>query len=391
MLWQKNSVNNMKKFISAAIVSVLIIATFSAVPFSAASGRIVSVSDAASWLRAQENAYYDLDGVYGAQCSDFTTAYMNWLVTGNAKSGTYGVYTAKSYPSVASRDPSKWEVIKNHDGFTPRAGDIFVSVGGMPKYGHTGVIISVKDSETATLIDQNTRWDGAQNAVIYEDMPLTYAYEVTYYIRYKNLTATGQTHSHSYTSAVTKNPTCTENGIRTYTCSCGDSYTEKIAASGHQWDGGTAEKTATCTEDGINVFTCAVCKETKKETVKATGHSVEILAGVLPTCTQNGLTEGKKCTVCGEIITAQTEIPATGHTYRLLSIENKDGKETDTYSCVTCGDSYVETAAVRNGGSQSDETQKSGLSVPVIIAISAAVIIPCGIALFLIVGRKKPK
>lgn len=44
------------------------------------------------------------------------------------------------------------------------------------------------------------------------------------------------THTHSYTSSVTKNPTCTEEGVRTYTCtSCGASYTEPIAKTGHQW------------------------------------------------------------------------------------------------------------------------------------------------------------
>lgn len=44
------------------------------------------------------------------------------------------------------------------------------------------------------------------------------------------------THTHSYTSSVTKNPTCTEEGVRTYTCtSCKDSYTESIPATGHQW------------------------------------------------------------------------------------------------------------------------------------------------------------
>ena len=36
-------------------------------------------------------------------------------------------------------------------------------------------------------------------------------------------------HTHSYTSAVTKAATCTETGIRTYTCTCGESYTEVIA------------------------------------------------------------------------------------------------------------------------------------------------------------------
>ncbi len=44
------------------------------------------------------------------------------------------------------------------------------------------------------------------------------------------------THTHSYTSSVTKNPTCTEEGVKTYTCSsCGASYTESIPSSGHQW------------------------------------------------------------------------------------------------------------------------------------------------------------
>lgn len=41
-------------------------------------------------------------------------------------------------------------------------------------------------------------------------------------------------HQHSYTSAVTKNPTCTEAGVKTFTCSCSDSYTESIPALGHK-------------------------------------------------------------------------------------------------------------------------------------------------------------
>lgn len=41
-------------------------------------------------------------------------------------------------------------------------------------------------------------------------------------------------HEHSYTSTVTKNPTCTEAGVKTFTCSCSDSYTESIPALGHK-------------------------------------------------------------------------------------------------------------------------------------------------------------
>lgn len=42
-------------------------------------------------------------------------------------------------------------------------------------------------------------------------------------------------HEHSYTSTVTTAATCTTDGVRTYTCSCGDSYTEAIPATGHNY------------------------------------------------------------------------------------------------------------------------------------------------------------
>ena len=42
-------------------------------------------------------------------------------------------------------------------------------------------------------------------------------------------------HEHTYTSAVTKEPTCTQEGEMTYTCTCGDSYTEPIAMIPHNY------------------------------------------------------------------------------------------------------------------------------------------------------------
>lgn len=47
-------------------------------------------------------------------------------------------------------------------------------------------------------------------------------------------TGGGDTHSHSYTSVITA-ATCTTDGKRVYTCSCGDSYTVKIPATGHNY------------------------------------------------------------------------------------------------------------------------------------------------------------
>ena len=48
-----------------------------------------------------------------------------------------------------------------------------------------------------------------------------------------------EVHTHSYTSTVTKAETCETAGVRTYTCSCGHSYTEAIPATGHNYADGT--------------------------------------------------------------------------------------------------------------------------------------------------------
>ena len=55
-----------------------------------------------------------------------------------------------------------------------------------------------------------------------------------------------------------KEATCTEAGVRTYTCSCGDSYTENMPATGHSYVS-KVTKAATTTEEGIMTYTCSKC------------------------------------------------------------------------------------------------------------------------------------
>lgn len=56
-------------------------------------------------------------------------------------------------------------------------------------------------------------------------------------------------------------------------------------------------------------------------------HVEEVIPAVDPTCTQTGLTEGKRCSECGEILVEQEVIPALGHT-------------TETGTCERCGQSF---------------------------------------------------
>ena len=82
-------------------------------------------------------------------------------------------------------------------------------------------------------------------------------------------------HEHSYTAVVTA-PTCTEKGYTTHTCSCGDSYVDTyVDALGHAWDNGKVTKEPTETETGVKTFTCTRCGETRTETIPATG-SVDV-------------------------------------------------------------------------------------------------------------------
>ena len=42
-------------------------------------------------------------------------------------------------------------------------------------------------------------------------------------------------HKHSYNEEITTPATCEESGVKTLTCSCGDTYTERVSPTGHQW------------------------------------------------------------------------------------------------------------------------------------------------------------
>ncbi|MBQ9558074.1 MAG: peptidoglycan DD-metalloendopeptidase family protein [Clostridia bacterium] len=152
-------------------------------------------------------------------------------------------------------------------------------------------------------------------------------------------------HTHSYGSWQTVvEATCTVNGSRQRVCSCGDTQTESIPATGHSWNAGEVIVGAGCTDAGVKLFTCTKCTATRTEVLNAEGHSPVADGAVPATCTETGLTEGSPCSKCGAVITPQQVAPALGHSDRIVSVERGCEYVTVVYQCERCGETSNESS-----------------------------------------------
>ncbi len=165
-----------------------------------------------------------------------------------------------------------------------------------------------------------------------------------------------EAHEHSYSAAITTPATCSAEGVKTFTCACGDAYTEAIAKTAHT-EAAIPAVPATCTATGLTEGKkCSVCEEIlvaqsatqmlahtesdwiidsnatcskvgskhiectecktliKTESIAKTAHTEATIPAVSATCTDTGLTEGKKCSVCEEILVAQSATQMLAHT-----------------------------------------------------------------------------
>ena len=81
-------------------------------------------------------------------------------------------------------------------------------------------------------------------------------------------------HEHNYVRQE-RPATCTQDGFVKYVCACGSSYNEAVyPALGHDWDSGTVTKEPTATETGIRTYACTRCNETKTESIPAVSVDV---------------------------------------------------------------------------------------------------------------------
>lgn len=148
---------------------------------------------------------------------------------------------------------------------------------------------------------------------------------------------------------VTKDPTETEQGERTYTCTvCAATRVEPIDPTGeHEWETVAFEsKDPTCTEDGYYKYKCKDCGAEKTDVLKALGHDVEPFDFVPAGCETAGHKAYWQCNRCGkyfsdaELVNETTwneiELPANGHRSETWCDDGETGSG-HWKVCTVCG------------------------------------------------------
>ena len=162
----------------------------------------------------------------------------------------------------------------------------------------------------------------------------------------QNITAIPAT-GHSYTSKVTTPATCEKAGVKTFTCSkCSKSYTEAIAALGHNYSTSyTIDVAATCEKAGSKSQHCTKCDSKQNVTaIPATGHSYTSKVTTPATCEKAGV----KTFTCSKCSKSYTEaIPALGHNYtsKVTTAATCEKVGVKTFTCSRCSKSYTEAIA----------------------------------------------
>lgn len=201
------------------------------------------------------------------------------------------------------------------------------------------------ETKTESIPKTEHQWDEGKvtkKATCTEDGLKVYTCRVCAETKEEVLKATGHQHTELRNE---KKATCTEEGYTgdTYCTDCGElikkgSVTEK---ANHNWQL-TKEEKATCEKDGSKTYTCADCKETKIETIPATGHKFGDWQTVTTQSVFTGGVQKRICNVCGKEETRNVgnQLKATIKTNASsLKLKRKQATKKFVVSGLAAGDS----------------------------------------------------
>ena len=170
-----------------------------------------------------------------------------------------------------------------------------------------------------------------------------------------------EAHEHSWDEGkVTTPATCTDPGVKTYTCACGETKTEAIPALGHDYSAEwTIDTPATCTDPGSKSHHCSRCTSKSDVTpIEALGHdySTEWTIDTPATCTDPG-SKSHHCSRCTSKSDV-TPIEATGHTYSDEWSSDADNH----WHAATCGHDVKSDVAAHTWGDWANTTPATVLA-----------------------------
>ena len=155
-------------------------------------------------------------------------------------------------------------------------------------------------------------------------------------------------HTCEYKEEITTAPTCMTEGLKTFTCECGKSYTEVIAidVNAHAWDEGVITKPATCSAVGVMTYTCKHNdKHTRTEDIAINPNAHSWSEWITDTPATED-TEGTKHRECDRCDSEETGIiPTLEHVHSYTDVVTDPTcteKGYTTHTC-KCGESYVDT------------------------------------------------
>ena len=93
-----------------------------------------------------------------------------------------------------------------------------------------------------------------------------------------------------------------------------DTPTDPSQNCAHETTEWIVDKNATCSTEGSKHKECVSCKKNlETATIATIAHTEEVVAGKAASCTEDGFTAGKKCSVCQAVVLEQQKIDALNH------------------------------------------------------------------------------
>ena len=278
--------------------------------------------------------------------------------------------SAHDFTDVAysSDENSHWKKCKNCTATTGNGDHAWGD--GVVTTAPTCTTAGVRTFTCATCEKTKTEAESKLNHDFDYDTPIHN--DTDHWFKCKDCEATTTEENHEWgEGVVTTEPTCTADGVKTFTCDCGTTKTEKVdrlphdftdvayssddnshwkkcknctATTGngdHAWDDGVVTTAPTCTTEGVRTFTCATCEKTKTAVEPKLSHDFTDVA-----YSYDDNSHWLKCKNCDETASHAS------HSGGSANCSNKA-------VCETCNQAYGEIDSTKHNGGSATCTERA--------------------------------